>query len=160
MMKITVSGGPALAKALQNKSQRVKDVLLVRLNQLLVQLESKVKGKLSGQVLKVQTGILRSSVHSIPATISESKIRGSVEAAGGPAFYGRIHEHGGGRAYQVFSVNARALSYIRDGRRVFAASVQHPPLVARPFMSTALAEEETRIRQELDAAIQKVIHED
>ena len=160
MLKITVSN-PKLGEALKAKSPRVVQMLSVALNKLLFQLETKIRVKLSGEVLKVRTGVLRSSVHAIPAELKgPTSIVGIVESSSGPSFYGKIHEHGGVRPYEIFAVNQRALSFLKDGRRVFAQSVQHPPLAARPFMSTALAEEETRIREELNAAIQKVIHED
>lgn len=54
-----------------------------------------VTQKLSGQVLKHRTGKLAASVNVIPARMEGTQIVGNVIAAGGPAWYGKIHEYGG-----------------------------------------------------------------
>ena len=136
-------------------------MLSVALNKLLFQLETKIRVKLSGDVLHVRTGVLRSSVHAVPAELKGSTtIAGSVESSQGTSFYGKIHERGGARPFVILAVNKRALAFLAHGQQIFAQSVIHPPAMQRSFMASTLSEEESRIREELNAAIQKVIHED
>jgi hypothetical protein len=86
-------------------------------------------------------------------------LRGQIEAAGGPAFYGRFQERGTPSAYEILAVKKRALHFMSHGREVFAKSVMHPPIAARPFMAPTLSEFEGKIRTELQEAVNRVIHE-
>lgn len=154
MLKITLSGGEKLIEALKTKPVTIVSVLTGKLNALLFQLQSYiVSKKLSGQVLHRRTGVLSGSVRVIPATVAGASIIGGVEAAGGPAFYGAIHELGGTSSYQIVAVKARALAFMVNGKKIFATRVTHPAIKARPFMSTSLAENAENIKTELQAAL-------
>jgi hypothetical protein len=102
---------------------------------------------LSGPVLRVRAGVLRASVHTVPTVIEGNKIVGEIQSSSGPAFYGRIHEAGGSRAYTIMSSKARALKFITHGKTVFAKSVIHPPAMQRSFMASTLAEQSENIQR-------------
>ena len=134
--------------------------MLTKLNALLLQLQSHIIGqKLSGQVLQRRTGMLASSVRVIPAKFSGTKIVGAIEAGRSAALYAGVHEYGGSHAYQILSVKARALSFVLDGRRVFAKSVLHPPARQRAFMRPSLDENAASIQEELSEALNREINE-
>src|SRR5262249_49443671 len=114
--------------------------------------------KLSGQVLHRRTGLLAGSVRVIPTQLRGTVLSGAVEGAGGPAFYGSIHEFGCG-PFEVFAVNARALHFVSKGKDVFLTKVSHPGLPARPWMQPSLDENasmiETQLREALDQELNR-----
>jgi hypothetical protein len=141
-------------EALRSKPSRAIAVLQTKLNALLFQLSSYIVGqKLSAQVLHRRTGVLAGSVRAIPAHLEGTKLVGAVQAGGGPAFYGRVHEYGGPRAYQIIAVKARALAFLSHGKQVFAQSIMHPPAIQRAFMRPSLDENAGNIRAQLQAAL-------
>ena len=154
MLNITLQGGEKLIAALRSKPAEVLAVLTTRVNVLMVQLQSKIVGeKLSGQVLQHRTGKLAASIRAEAAHLEGTKIVGAVYGAGGPAFYGAIHEYGAPDPWAIMAVNARALHFLSEGREVFAKSVTHPPLPIRGFMSPSLDEMAPTIQTELQSAI-------
>jgi hypothetical protein len=71
-------------------------MLADKLTFLMAKLEQKiVTTKLQGQVLRHITGTLGGSVHSTSTQAEGAILSAGVEAAGGPAWYGKLHEHGG-----------------------------------------------------------------
>src|ERR1700758_1241668 len=109
---------------LQGMSPRFVGVVTTKLRGLMFMLASKIQAeKLSGQVLKVRTGILRGSVRTLPVTVAENTISSGVASSSGPAFYGKIHEVGGSRAYQIFAVKARALQFMQGSKTVYAQNI-------------------------------------
>lgn len=142
------------------KGPRLAQVLATKLTALMFQLQSYIQSeKLSGQVLNAPTGVLRSSIRAIPAKFEGTSITAAVEGAGGPAFYGAVHEFGGTHAYEITAVNARALRFMMNGKVVFAKSVMHPPLRQRAFMAPSLDEMAEEIRTELQETINEVMAE-
>jgi len=90
--------------------------LATRLNILMLQLQSHiVRDKLSGQVLHRRTGKLAGSIIAYPAEASGTMLIARVEGAGGPAWYGRVHEFGGDHDYDIFPVNKKALAFFPQG---------------------------------------------
>jgi hypothetical protein len=143
-----------LIASLKAKAPQLIQVLTSKLTALMAQLQRYiVTQKLSGQVLKRRTGILAGSVTLIPIKVQGNRILGGIDAAAGPAFYGNVHEYGGEKEYPITAVKARALAFMVDGKKVFAKSVRHPALMARPFMSTSLAEQSAAIQEQLQAAL-------
>jgi hypothetical protein len=150
-----------LVEALRAKGPAIVRVLMSKLNELMIQLQSYiVSQKLSGQSLQRRTGTLAGSIRYIPAVLEGTKIVGAVEGAGGAAWYGKLYETeeaggtgGVGHAWQISATKGRALSFLMDGKRVFARSVMHPALSARPFMTTALEENAAAIEAELRIAV-------
>jgi hypothetical protein len=164
LLEIKLTGGPELIDAMQRKGPRIVQVLMSKVNALLFQLQSFIVGqKLSGQMLQRRTGKLAGSIRAVPAILDGASITGSVEGAGGPAFYGKFFEvetaggTGGTRAHQITAVKARALRFLWHGNVHFAKSVQHPGFAARPFMTSSLLENADKIRTELQAALDKEV---
>src|SRR5258708_4124488 len=156
MLKISFLGGSdqRLVEGLRAKGPAIIQVLMTKLNALIFILQSYiVSRKLSGQVLNRRTGVLAGSVRAIPAVLEGTKIVAAVEAAGGPAFYGAVHEYGGSGAYPIVATRARALAFLMDGKKVFARSVMHPPAKVRPFMAPALEENAADIEAQLRVAL-------
>lgn len=105
--------------------------------------------------LRQITGRLARSIRVIPTQVSEGSITGAVEGAGENAFYGKFHEYGTSRSYEIVPVRAKALVFEVNGQTVFAKRVVHPPIQARPFMRSSLAER----RQEIIADMEKAMYE-
>ena len=158
MLKLKLQGGQELIAAMRDKPSTLLSVLSVKLNALMIMLSRYVVAeKLSGQVLKRQTGKLAASVHHVPASIEGTKVSGFVEAAGPGAPYGTVHEHGGERAYEIAAVNRKALHFVMGGREVWLRRVTHPAAVARPFMSTSLEENKSEIVSQLQDALTEAL---
>lgn len=127
-----------IVTALRNKGVVLVRLLASKMTALMILLQRKiVVEELSGQVLGHRTGRLASSVVAYPAEVIGNAIVGRVESSAGTAFYGKIHEFGGQRPYVILPKNAKALAFMMNGKQVFAKSVFHPPLPARPFMKPA-----------------------
>lgn len=161
ILKFSLAGGQELVRTLRAKPLRVYQVLSTKMNALLYQLSSYIASqKLSGQVLKRQSGILAASIRVIPATSQGGRIRGFVEGGGSSAFYGNFHEYGVNKSWAIIATKQRALRFMVDGKVTFAKSVVHGPLAARPFMSPSLAENQESIREQLQAALDAEIQKD
>jgi hypothetical protein len=159
MLEIKFRPIPDFRAIFERKGARIVAILHGRVTQLMNQLSRRiVETKLSGQVLKVRTGVLRGSVHALPTTFQGTSIVGGVEAAAGPSFYGRFHEYGA-KPHEIMAVKARALRFLRDGREVYAARVMHPGLPVRAFMAPSLAESAESIQTDLQNALDRAINE-
>jgi phage gpG-like protein len=145
---------------LQAKASRLHEVLFAKVQALTLQLQTKVTAKLSGEVLKVRTGVLRGSVNSETVT-DGATIRGTVSSSGGPAHYGVYHEKGIPHSWEIVATKSRVLAWQtsvkRNAEMAFARHVTHSALPARPYMSTTLAESEQEIREALAAEVAQVL---
>lgn len=104
-----------------------------------------VDEKLAGQVLQRRSRRLIRSVRLRPAAPRGDQIVGGVEAGGGVAWYGRLHEHGTDRPFVVWAQTARALRFSWQGQTHFARSTVHPPFRERSFLRSAFTEQQTRL---------------
>lgn len=116
------------------------------------ELAARVRGKLSGPVLKVRSGRL---LASIKAQMRESSttIYGRVFSEGVP--YAAIHEYGGRTApHVIYPRNARALHFFVGGSEVFAAKVNHPgsKMPKRSYLRSSLAEMREKIVRDITEA--------
>jgi phage gpG-like protein len=158
MLEIKLSGGEKLIQAMRSRPSQILNVISRRLQAILFVMAGKVAAqKLSGQVLAVRKGWLRSSVHANQVQATPGQIFGTVGAANPPAGYGVFHEFGVAHGWTIEPTRAKALRFQIDGRWQMAARVFHGPLPARPFMSTTEAESKDWIRAELQAAIDREI---
>jgi hypothetical protein len=153
-----------LVETLQAKGPALIVALTVKLNALMIRLQSYiVTSKLSGQLLRRQSGKLAGSIRAIPAQLEGTQIIGAIEGGGGPAFYGKFYEYtsaggtGGTQAFPVFAVKARALAFLVDGKTVFAKRVMHSAIGPRPFMTEALDEKAPEIDAELQSTLDEEI---
>lgn len=129
---------------------RLSAALARQVTILAIDTQARVKrDKLSGQVLKVRTGHLRSSIAERVETHDTGDAREVVGFVGifqGPTLtYGRAHEFG-------FAGDAQVAAHERLGHPV-AAHVRHVNLPERSFLRSTLAERESAIV----AALQQTI---
>lgn len=152
-----------IVAALKIKAPQIISALVRKLTILMIRLQRRiVTEKLSGQVLHHRTGKLAGSIVAHPAEVRGSTISASVTGAGGSMAaggYGRVHERGGTRAYEIVPVNKQALRFMLGGKEVFAKSVTHPPLPARPFMRPAIEEMKNEIISELQQTVGTLVKE-
>ena len=156
MLNVTLVGDRELIAKLQAMPARVHDALLKKVTVLALQLEAKVKQKLSGDVLNVKTGALRRSIFE---TVDESasSVVGKVASAG-DVKYAAIHEFGGTiPAHEIVPSKAKALAFVIGGKQVFAARVQIPDvqMPERSFLRSALGEMEPQIVEGLREAVRQ-----
>lgn len=146
----------ALAE-ITSRSQRVQEALVSKINQLNTRLQSRIQlNKLMGQVLAYHTGRLFRSVEVIPAQVNGNTISGGVQAASGPAFYGRFHEEGVDHPWEIRPVDHKLLRFLgRDGRYHYAPRVMHPGLPQRSFMASTQEE----MKQDFLTEIQQTIYD-
>jgi phage gpG-like protein len=150
MIQLSFNGSDQrIAVALRAKGPQIIQLLVSKMNALMLQLQAKIVGqKLQGQVLAHRTGKLSGSIRMIPATVDGSLITGAVEGAGGPAFYGRIHEFGG-----TFPINRKKEISARLDNRPRKGSATFPE---RSFMRTSLEE----MRQEIFTGLTTAMNEE
>lgn len=151
-----------LAK-LRSRGPQIITVLTQKMNQLMILLQSKVVGESIPSFFPNGAPNIAASVMFNPATLSGTKITGSVQA-GGPKTtkvtlksgravdYAAVQEYGVGHSYQILPFNKKALAFLFDGKQVIVKSVQHPGLMPRPFMRGELQNMEEYIVAELRRA--------
>ena len=156
----TLGSNVTMLARLRMKEAELYAALSDRINRLSLQLQQKIQNdKLSGQVLNQRSGTLKRSIEMIPsfANTSAGTVMGGVRGAGGPAFYGRFHEFGTDRSYTIVPVTKQALRFYVNGKVVFAARVQHPPIKERSFMRSAASEMEPEIISAIEATVLSVL---
>src|SRR6266550_4175069 len=127
----------------------IKGGLARAVTRLGFQLERLVKQKLSGEVLNVRTGVLRSSINT---RIKESSTEVTA-TVGTNIKYGGYHEYGVPHSWEIRPKSARVLAFQVGGAQVFAMSVTHPPLPERSFLRSALREMQPAIKAGLSEAV-------
>jgi phage gpG-like protein len=133
---------------------RLRDGLARAVTRLGLELQKKVQNeKLTGQVLKVRTGSLRSSINT---EISQTADRVAA-SVGTNIRYARPHEYGVDHLW-VIAAKGRALRFEINGRVIFRKSVRHPPLPERSFLRSALREMQPAIEAGLREAVGQAIH--
>jgi len=123
-------------------------------NALMLELQAKIVGeKLQGQVLAHRSGKLAGSIRVVPAIVEGTSVVGIVQGAGGPAFYGRVHEFGGTFDIPTHQRKVGATKEkirARLGGTVRAHTATFPQ---RSFMRTSLEEMRGRIFEGMTAAV-------
>jgi hypothetical protein len=153
MLRITFDGSDQrVAAALRAKGPQIVQALMRKLESLMLQLQAKIVGeKLQGQVLAHRTGKLSGSIREIPVTNTGTLLTGAVEGAGGPAWYGKLHEEGGTFPYHRKSKIAERLSGKEAmSKRARKGSITFPQ---RSFMRTSLEEMRGQIFEGLRTAV-------
>lgn len=138
MIEIVVSGAEAAEARLAALPQEAKAGLARAIAKFGFDLQRTVQAdKLSGQVLQVRSGVLRSSIATTIADGGES-----VSATVGTrVWYGKLHEYGLKALTghdRIYPVRAKALRFEIGGRVLFRKSVRGAP--ERSFLRSALAE--------------------
>ena len=145
----------AVGPFLEAKTGAIRAALARKMDKTTLMLIEKIVGdKLEGQVLKHRTGKLGSSVRQGQqmAIVTADSIEGGVTGAGGPAWYGRLHEYGG--TFEAVRGRRVALGSKMDRRKLrrqsirsgedFVTHVQSKPYTIhfpeRSFMRSTLTE--------------------
>jgi phage gpG-like protein len=124
------------------------------MTKLALETQRLVQQKLSGQVLNVRTGVLRSSIN-YHVQDNASQVTATI---GTGVKYGRFHEYGVPHSWEIKPARANVLAFKVGGQSIFAARVIHPPLPERSFLRSALREMQPRIKAELSAAVGEAVH--
>lgn len=146
-----LEGDEALAGKLRVKADVVTQRLKERVDAASAMLADKIRSNLSGGVIHVKSGALLDTVRQLPTLVRSSatgrfasvpvedgQVSGGVEAGGPNAPYGIVQEKGGTRQYEIVPVNKRILAFMADGKQIFTRHVDHPPLIARYWFSSAV----------------------
>jgi phage gpG-like protein len=150
-------GDDKLVARLQAMPGGVHDSLVRRVTRLRLQLEGRVKDKLSGEVLQVRTGTLRRSITG-EVLDSQTEVTGIV---GTNVPYAAAHEYG-------FHGTETVKEHLRTitkafGKEIKAGSVtftvrshsRKVDLPERSFLRSALAEMDEQIKTELAEAVRE-----
>lgn len=154
MIQITISAADTLGRlrALpQDLASRLASVVAT----LAQRLYDRVEDNLSGAVLQRRSGRLASSIVQQVDGLSASV---GFDPAAVP--YGAAQEFGADlRAHLIAAKNARALSFVVAGKRVFAKRVWFPGahLPERSFLRSALADLAPDIGAEIAAAVAETV---
>lgn len=155
MLSISITGRESTRERLQGVPEQVHQAIRAKVYTLTLLLEAHIKlNKLSGQVLKTQSGRLKRSIQS--SVIDDGEIiRGRVFSTGDVPYAG-IHEFGGRTSPHLISpVKAQALAFMYSGKLVFAKLVRHPGSVMpeRSFMRSGLQDMRDQIVREMTDAV-------
>jgi hypothetical protein len=159
-----LTSAEALEARLKGLGSELTKQLTVKTHALLVQLQTKVVMKLSGQVLKVKTGALRSSVNVEGPIEAGGIISGSVGIPHGPTYtYGRAHELGVSAPYEIVATRAKALAWQMSVKgkmkTIFSQYVTHPAVPPTPFVSPTFEENDEWVMDELRKTVAEVLKE-
>lgn len=140
-LSVELRGESDLIARLTAAPNKVRSSLYTAVLKLTLQLEDKVKQKLSGDVLNVVSGTLRRSItHSVEQT--SKGVVGKVYSSGDVP-YARIHEFGGTtQPHEIVATKAQALHFVWNGKEVFFKRVHHPGSVIpeRSYLRTSFEE--------------------
>lgn len=149
---------PSQAQAyIESKRGVLEDMLAERMDLVMGMFADRVKGNLSGAVLKTQTGKLLNTVMQTPTQKSGTELYASVQAGGEDAPYGIYFEKGGTGYYDIVPVNARVLAFMSEGQRIFAKIVHHPPTPHLPWFGPEIDPATEEMNAQLNAAFQEVL---
>jgi hypothetical protein len=176
LLEISFNGSDKRAvEALVSKTDTIIGRLTLKLNALMLRLQAKIVGeKLDGQVLHHRSGKLSQSIRVVPPAIEGGNLRAAVQGAGGPAWYGRLHEFGytytREAGHRRIGFNAKGeitklLTRAKSVRRSVASTKSidvrsytvHIPV--RSFMRTSQEEMRPVITEELKQAASDAIKE-
>ena len=149
-IRVTITGDKELIAKFGAMGAGIPARLVATIRRLGFELQAYVQSeKLSGQVLKVRTGTLRSSINT---KIEETRTSATA-TVGTNVFYGAIQERGVPHSWLIEAKNAKALRFEIGGQAVFRRSAVHPPLPPRSFLVSALKDKEPYIRAEIEHAV-------
>ncbi len=155
IINITAINLSEMAAFFDKMPDAVRRVLLLKMRQLVLELEARVKDKLSGKVLNVQTGALRRSIQN---ELKEARdyIEAQVYSAG-DVKYAAIHEFGGiTKPHIILPKAKKALKFIIGGKEIFSRMVRHKGSVMpeRSYMRSSLREMAERVETLLATALE------
>ena len=151
-----ILGDKSVVVSLGRKSESIGAAIRKEVGILAIKLVAHVKaGKLTGQVLKVQSGRLRRSI-TYKTYVSDSMIYALV---GTNVIYAAIHEFGGKtKPHDIYPKKGKVLSWIAgNGEARFATVVHHPGSLMPPrsFLRSALVDMHDEIVDGLQNAVNR-----
>lgn len=135
---------------LESMPAELHDVLLKKVTQLTFMLEAKVKQKLSGEVLNVQTGNLRRSINSTIEDTGET-ITGYVSSSG-DVKYAAIHEFG-------FDGIENVKQHIRKITKAFGVDINPKEVIVKAFSRHMKMPERSFLRSSLNEMQEQIVNE-
>ena len=163
---LQLKGADELIVKLNGMPQAVHDKLVSTVYRLAIQLETLVKRKLSGEVLNVQTGALRSGIFNT-VTDSGTKVTGKV-AAPKNVPYAAIHEfggvihHPGGTAYFIDSKSQLAVFVKNSDVRAALLPRTKPHDIVMPersYLRSSLSDMREQIVADIKQSVMQSIRE-
>jgi phage gpG-like protein len=155
MTSFKLTGADELLQRLDRLGAEVQACILATSQTLAANLQAHVQqDKLSGQVLKRLSGDLANSI-AATVDVSDGVVTAQVFAADPPPYAALLEFGGVIPAHNVRPVSAEALSFMLDGRRVFA-QVAHIPDVTVPvhsYLRASLQDMAAEITSELQQAV-------
>jgi len=158
VLSVELTGDKELIARLEALPDELRIALNRKVTALTLKLEAKIKGKLSGEVLKVRTGNLRRSIHSRVEQTATS-VTGTALSSGDVKYAG-IHEYGGQtKAHIIEAKNGKALAFQMGGKQVFARRVHHPgsKIPERSYLRSSLKDMRDEIITGLNEAVAEVV---
>jgi phage gpG-like protein len=134
-------------------SGAVDRALRERADVLRAALETRIRQKLSGDVLQSRSGALTSSIQS---AVEDDGSAVSIVASSSGSPYAAIQEFGGKTAaHEIVAVKAKALAFTAGGGQVFARSIHHPgsAIPAHSFIGASFSEMSAEIASGLKQAV-------
>lgn len=156
MLNISLVGDREFIAKLDAMPQKVHAALLKKVTELAFKLESKIKIKLSGEVLNVRSGALRASIANQVNDTSTS-VTGRAFSSG-DVRYAKVHEFGLTiPAHEIVPSKASALAFMMGGKQVFFKHVNVPAVTMpeRSFMRSTLGDMQSEIVDGLKAAVRE-----
>jgi len=160
MFSIKILQTPGNIERLRERGPQLIDSLTSKMNLLMLKLQSKIVGETIPAFFPSGAPNIASTVRAIPVELEGTVIHGEVQA-GGPRTtkvtlhsgaevdYAAVQEFGIYHSFTIVPFNKKMLSFILDGKRIFAKMVTHPGLKQRPFMRYGLQEMEAEIYEGL-----------
>ena len=159
MIKGVVIGSEAIIAKFKQSEAQAMPKLTARIQKVVLQLQAKVvRSKLSGQVLKVRSNNLRSSIHQA-VTVGGNKITGIV---GTNVEYAAFHEYG-------FSGPQNIKEHLRTIKMAFGKRLKKPKIVTvrahqrqveypeHSFLRSAMADMADEIRVAISEGVKEAI---
>lgn len=143
-LNVQIIGAEQLARKFQKASQRMSQVMRDKMSIVVMGLKGQIQEKMSGKVLKVRTGRLRSSV----TTRVEMQGKDILGKVGSNVVYAPVHEYGA-------TITAKKGEYLRfqvEGHWVSVKSVKIP---RRPIWEPTLKEN----REKINALFRQALYE-
>lgn len=154
-VNVTLVGDKQLVQRLEQMPESLRVQLRKAVRASTLKVLARSKQLVSGQVLKVQTGLLRRSIND-QYEEAESLIKGTVGTNKRTVPYAAIHEFGGTtKPHVIEAKRAEVLRFQVGGETVFRRKVNHPGSVMpeRSYLRRALRELAPDIRTQLTKAV-------
>jgi phage gpG-like protein len=159
MAAFKLTGADEVLQRFERLGADVQACLLATSQTLAANLQAHVQqDKLSGQVLNRLSGDLAASI-AATVEIGDGVVTAQVFSANPPPYAGILEFGGVIPAHDVRPVSAEALSFLIDGRRVFA-KIAHIPDVTVPahaYLRSSLQDMAAEITTELQQAVARAL---